>query len=84
LKVFNTKKIYSDRAMSLEEYLSGICWILLYRTVGTLQLVALGQLGQGIPKQTKEIKRNKKMIYKTGNKYNLKTQQDFRYLPGFA
>jgi hypothetical protein len=42
--------------MSLEEYLSGICWILLYRTVGTLQLVTLGQFGQGIPETEKKIK----------------------------
>jgi hypothetical protein len=46
--------------MSLEKYLSGICWILLYRTVGTLQLVALGQLGQGIPETDKKNKKNKK------------------------
>jgi hypothetical protein len=59
LYVFNTKKIYTDRAMSLEKYLSGICWILLYRTVGTLQLVALGQLGQGIPETDKKIKNKK-------------------------
>jgi hypothetical protein len=43
--------------MSLEKYLSGICWILLYRTVGTLQLVALGQLGQGIPEQATKHKK---------------------------
>jgi hypothetical protein len=52
--------------------LSGICWILLYRTVGTLQLVALGQLGQGIPETDNK---NKQMIYKTENKYYLKAQQ---------
>jgi hypothetical protein len=48
--------------MSLEEYLSGICWILLYRTVGTLQLVALGQLGQSIPETDKNNKNIKNDI----------------------